>query len=93
MPLIILDKVVLKDGTKGKVVEFDSKSPTGYSVCIGVTNRDGEYIRRWVRRDEIAEPKCETCGGTGCLAQLDAHGESLDTRECPQCHPAYSNIK
>jgi hypothetical protein len=54
MQLTILDVVTLKDGTRGKVVEFDGKSPTGYTVCIGSTGPTGDYCRRWIRRDDIA---------------------------------------
>jgi hypothetical protein len=76
--LSIFDEVRLKDGTKGMVVQFDSGSPFGYDICIRSSIGGGETVRRWIRRDEIAEPKCHTCGGMGYLAQLDATGDDSD---------------
>jgi hypothetical protein len=52
--LSIFDEVFLKDGTKGTVVEFDD-SPIGYNICIRSSIGFGETVRRWIRRDEIAD--------------------------------------
>jgi hypothetical protein len=49
----------LKDGTtKGTVVEFD-KSPIGYDICIRSSIGGGETVRRWIRRDKIADDEYE----------------------------------
>jgi hypothetical protein len=56
--LSVFDEVFLKDGTKGTVVEFD-KSPIGYDICIRSSISGGETVRRWIRRDEIADDEYE----------------------------------
>lgn len=95
MKLTIMDVVTLKDGTKGKVVEFDIKSSSGYTIQLGINGLGGGYRREWIRQADIAavNGKCIACGGSGQLPQLDAQGESVEHIECPQCHPAYSNNK
>lgn len=50
----LLDVLILKDGTSGVVCEFDN-SPLGYDICIRSSIGTGETVRRWIRRDEIAD--------------------------------------
>lgn len=50
----LTDEVVLKDGTTGTIVEFDTGSPLGYDICIRSSIGDGQTVRRWIRKDDIA---------------------------------------
>lgn len=50
----LLDEVILKNGTKGVIVEFDKASPMGYDICIRLSIGMGETVRNWVRHDDIA---------------------------------------